>query len=162
EESRTVRASEARFRALLEADPNAILALDEEGRVTWATRQAGDLFGCGVDRLVGTPLGDLVALHKDESTMPVGERPTRSDTTGRRVDGTHFPAEIARSSFELDGRPFQVAVISNVGWRHEAAQMRDRFIGVLSHELRTPVTSIYGGSQLLLGRGDRLDAETRT
>lgn len=161
EESRTIRASEARFRALLDADPNAILALDEEGRVTWATRQAGDLFGCDVDRLIGTPLSDLVALHKDEATMPVGERPTRSDTTGRRVDGTHFPAEIGRSSFELDGRPFQVAVISDVTWRHEAAQMRDRFIGVLSHELRTPVTSIYGGSQLLLGRGERLDPETR-
>ena len=162
DESKTIRASEARFRALLDADPNAILALDEEGRVTWATRQAGALFACDVDRLIGTPLSDLVALHKDESTMPVGDRPTRSDTTGRRVDGTHFPAEIARSSFELDGRPFQVAVISDVAWRHEAAQMRDRFIGVLSHELRTPVTSIYGGSQLLLGRGDRLDAETRT
>lgn len=161
EESRTIRASEARFRALLDADPNAILALDEEGRVTWATRQAGDLFGCDVDRLIGTPLGDLVALHKDDATMPMGERPTRSDTTGRRVDGTHFPAEIGRSSFELDGRPFQVAVISDVAWRHEAAQMRDRFIGVLSHELRTPVTSIYGGSQLLLGKGDRLDPETR-
>jgi len=162
EDSRTVRASEARFRALLEADPNAILALDEEGRVTWATRQAGELFGCDVDRLVGTQLGDLVALHKDEAAMPIGDRPTRSDTTGRRVDGTHFPAEIARSAFELDGRPFQVAVISDVAWRHEVAQMRDRFIGVLSHELRTPVTSIYGGSQLLLARGDRLDAETRT
>lgn len=162
EESRTIRASEARFRALLDADPNAILALDEEGRVTWATRQAGELFGCEVDRLIGTPLSDLVALHKDETTMPVGDRPTRSDTTGRRVDGTHFPAEIARSSFELDGRPFQVAVISDVAWRQEAAQMRDRFIGVLSHELRTPVTSIYGGSQLLLGRGERLDPETRT
>lgn len=162
DESKTIRASEARFRALLDADPNAILALDEEGRVTWATRQAGELFGCEVDRLIGTPLSDLVALHKDDATMPVGDRPTRSDTTGRRVDGTHFPAEIARSSFELDGRPFQVAVISDVAWRHEAAQMRDRFIGVLSHELRTPVTSIYGGSQLLLGRGDRLDPETRT
>jgi signal transduction histidine kinase len=32
---------------------------------------------------------------------------------------------------------------------------------VLSHELRTPVTSIYGGTQLLLGRGARLDADTR-
>ena len=68
---------------------------------------------------------------------------------------------MARSSFELDGRPFQVAVISDVSWRHEADQIRDRFLGVLSHELRTPVTSIYGGTQLLLGRGARLDPETR-
>jgi signal transduction histidine kinase len=109
------------------------------------------------------PLGDLVALHKDESpTTTTGERPVfRSETTGRRMDGTHFPAEIARSTFELDGRPFQVAVLSDVTWRHEADQIRDRFLGVLSHELRTPVTSIYGGTQLLLGRGARLDPETR-
>src|SRR5688500_14185733 len=162
EESRTVRASEARFRALLEADPNAILALDEESRVTWATRQAGDLFGCAVDRLIGVGLADLVAGHKDEMTTMAGERQVyRSETTGRRIDGTRFPAEIARSTFELDGRPFQVAVISDISWRHEADQIRDRFLGVLSHELRTPVTSIYGGTQLLLGRGARLDPETR-
>jgi PAS domain S-box-containing protein len=162
EESRTARASEARFRALLEADPNSILALDEDSRVSWATRQAGALFGCEVDHLIGMPLGDLVALHKDETPTTVGDRPVfRSETTGRRIDGTHFPAEIARSTFELDGRPFQVAVLSDVTWRHEAAQIRDRFLGVLSHELRTPVTSIYGGTQLLLGRGARLDPETR-
>jgi PAS domain S-box-containing protein len=162
EESRSVRANEARFRALLEADPNAILALDEESRITWATRQAGELFGGEVDQLVGVNLSDLVAMHKDESTTTAGDRPVfRSETTGRRLDGTHFPAEIARSTFELDGRPFQVAVISDVTWRHEADQIRDRFLGVLSHELRTPVTSIYGGTQLLLGRGARLDPETR-
>ena len=162
EESRTARASEARFRALLEADPNAILALDENSRITWATRLAGELFGAQVDKLVGLNLSDLVALHGDEATTMVGERPVfRSETTGRRMDGTHFPAEIARSTFELDGRPFQVAVISDVTWRHEADQIRDRFLGVLSHELRTPVTSIYGGTQLLLGRGARLDPETR-
>ena len=162
EESRVARASEARFRALLEADPNPILALDEESRVTWATRQAGELFGCAVERLIGMPLGDLVALHKDETPTQLGDRPVyRSESTGRRLDGTHFPAEIARSTFELDGQPFQVAVISDVTWRHEADQIRDRFLGVLSHELRTPVTSIYGGTQLLLGRGARLDPETR-
>ncbi len=162
EGSRTVLASEARFRALLEADPNAILALDDESRVTWATRQAGVLFGGDVDRLIGVALGDLVVLHKDETPTTAGERPIfRSETTGRRADGTHFPAEIARSTFELDGRPFQVAVISDVTWRHEADQVRDRFVGILSHELRTPVTSIYGGTQLLLGRRDRLDEETR-
>ncbi|MEO8272576.1 MAG: ATP-binding protein [Chloroflexota bacterium] len=161
-EARTAKASEDRFRALLEADPNAILALDEESRVSWATRQAGVLFGCDVDQLIGVALGDLVALHRDETPTTQGDRPIfRSETTGRRIDGTHFPAEVARSTFELDGRPFQVAVLSDVTWRHEADQVRDRFLGVLSHELRTPVTSIYGGAQLLLGRGARLDPETR-
>jgi PAS domain S-box-containing protein len=163
EESAAIRASEARFRALLDAEPNAILALDDTDRVTWATRQAGQLFGSSAEALVGAPLADLVVLHHDTTgSVPTTDHPVvRAETTGRRLDGTRFPAEIARTEFQLEGRPFQLAVISDVTWRQEADQIRERFLGVLSHELRTPVTSIYGGTQLLLGRGARLDAATR-
>ena len=78
----------------------------------------------------------------------------RIETTAHRADGTTFPAEVALKNFELEGRPSRLALISDVTWRHEANEIRDRFIGILSHELRTPITSIYGGAQLLLGRGD--------
>jgi PAS domain S-box-containing protein len=163
EESARIKASEARFRALLDADPNAVLALDEHQRVVWATRQAGELFGGDTQALVGMAIGDLVAMpHEIRPQTTGGDRPVyRADTTGRRLDGTHFPAEIARTPLEMEGQTLELAVVSDVSWRHEAAQIRDRFLGVLSHELRTPVTSIYGGTQLLLGRGARLDEETR-
>jgi PAS domain S-box-containing protein len=163
EESAATKASEARFRALLEAEPNAILALDERHVVVWATRQAGELFGSDAATLAGTNLADLVAVPHDLRTMGMTDEPVfRADTTGRRSDGTHFPAEIARTTFEMDGQPFELAVVSDVSWRQEADQVRERFLGVLSHELRTPVTSIYGGTQLLLGHGARLDEDTRT
>ena len=162
-EAAAVRASEARFRGLLDADPNAILALDTEGVVTWATRQAAELFGYEQDELVGLKLTSLVPVP-DGSISPVvpdARGVLRAETIGVRKDGTHFPAELAQTEFELDDQPFHVAVISDVSWRQEADQIRERFVGVLSHELRTPVTSIYGGSQLLLTRGERLDKETR-
>ena len=163
EESTVLRASEARFRALLEADPNAVLALDDTGHVTWATLQAAELFGSTPAELVGIDLAELVVIHPETpSTQQSGDRAVfRAETTGRRLDGTRFPAELARADFQLDGRPFQLAVISDVTWRKEADQIRERFIGVLSHELRTPVTAIYGGTQLLLGRGSRLDPDSR-
>ncbi len=41
----------------------------------------------------------------------------------------------------------------------EANQLRDAFIGVISHELRTPITTIYGGARIL-GR-DSLKPEQR-
>ncbi|HEX5241333.1 MAG TPA: ATP-binding protein [Candidatus Limnocylindrales bacterium] len=162
EESAATRASEARFRALLEADPNAVLALDTQETVLWATRQAGELFGGAPASIAGMPLADLVAVPHDLRQAGTEARPVyRADTTGKRLDGTHFPAELARTTFELDGQEFELAVVSDVSWRQEAAQIRDRFLGILSHELRTPVTSIYGGTQLLLRRGSRLDEETR-
>jgi two-component system sensor histidine kinase KdpD len=54
-----------------------------------------------------------------------------------------------------------MVVVTDVTWRKEADAMRDRFIDVLSHELRTPVTSIFGGSQVLLSKGSNLDEATR-
>ena len=41
-----------------------------------------------------------------------------------------------------------------------ARELREAFIGVLSHELRTPITTILGGSRLLTDRMARLQPET--
>jgi signal transduction histidine kinase len=40
-----------------------------------------------------------------------------------------------------------------------ANQLRDAFIGVISHELRTPITTIYGLSKMLRQRGADLEPE---
>jgi signal transduction histidine kinase len=38
-------------------------------------------------------------------------------------------------------------------------QSKDEFLGVISHELRTPVTTIYGGLRLLEGRFEQISSE---
>jgi len=43
-----------------------------------------------------------------------------------------------------------------------AGELRDAFIGVISHELRTPITTIYGLARILRSRGEALDDETRS
>jgi signal transduction histidine kinase len=49
-----------------------------------------------------------------------------------------------------DGRvQAAVSVFSDVTSERAADEAREAFLGVLSHELRTPVTAIYGGSMLL-------------
>jgi PAS domain S-box-containing protein len=162
DEAGAVRVSEARFRALLDAEPNAILSVDGTGTIRWATRSAVELFGLAETSLVGQRLDDVV-LPGNEARAPgrTSRGVDRYETVGRRADGTTFPAEIALSSFEFDGAPSQLAVITDITWRHDADELRDRFIGVLSHELRTPITSIFGGTQVLLERGDQLDPVTR-
>jgi K+-sensing histidine kinase KdpD len=42
-----------------------------------------------------------------------------------------------------------------------ATALRDAFTGVISHELRTPITTIFGMSQVLRQRHETMDAETR-
>lgn len=43
----------------------------------------------------------------------------------------------------------------------KAVQVKDEFLGVISHELRTPITSIYGAARLLVSRGKKLDEKTK-
>lgn len=161
-ESAAVRASEARFRALLEAHPSAVLAVDGGGRVTWATGPTGELFGRPADELGGIPLAELIQLEQPSADPFVGEKSEHHlETTGRRLDGTAFPADVASSDFSLDGERHQLVLVSDASWRQEANLLRDRFLGILSHELRTPITSIYGGTQLLQKKGERLDSESR-
>jgi signal transduction histidine kinase len=44
---------------------------------------------------------------------------------------------------------------------NRAQALRDAFIGVISHELRTPITTIYGLSKMLRQRHDSLSEEVR-
>jgi PAS domain S-box-containing protein len=161
-EAEAVRASEGRFRALLEADPNAVLAVDDGGVIRWATRSADRMFRLQEGQLIGRPLTEVIP-HALPTPAPERGRPEplRFETSALRGDGDPFPAEIAVTQFEFDAQPFRLVVVGDVTWRHEANAVRERFIGVLSHELRTPITSIFGGTQVLLGRAGRLDAATQ-
>jgi PAS domain S-box-containing protein len=162
DEADAVRTSEARFRSLLEAEPNAILSLDGQGVIRWGTRTAAEMFGTDAAGLVGCRLDELILPAGGIRGSQADGGVSRSQGTGRRRDGGTFPVEVATSPFVFDGEPSNLVVVTDVTWRHEADALRDRFIGVLSHELRTPVTAIFGGSQVLLTKGARLDEATRS
>jgi PAS domain S-box-containing protein len=162
EAAAAVRASEARFRALLEAVPSAVLAVDPAGSIVWSTGPTAELLGVSVPELTGRRLSDLFVDHGlDLNTTSSGGRVRRAELTAQRGDGSTQPVDVAATPFELEGRQYELFVLSDASWRATANQLRDRFLGVLSHELRTPITSIYGGTQLLISRGERLDPESR-
>ncbi len=54
-----------------------------------------------------------------------------------------------------------VGVSVDITDRKEMEHARDAFLGVLSHELRTPVTTIHAAAQFLAGRGETQTASVR-
>lgn len=54
-----------------------------------------------------------------------------------------------------------VEVAAHHAEERRAGELRDAFIGVISHELRTPVTTIYGLARILRRRDATLDPATR-
>jgi PAS domain S-box-containing protein len=121
---------EHRFRQLLDAAPDAIVVVDQEGRIVLVNVQTERLFGYGRDELLGQAVEILVptALRAghvsrrdhfiDKPTVrPMG---TGMDLSGRRKDGTEVPIEISLSPVKTDEGMFVSAAIRDTTERRQA------------------------------------------
>ena len=96
-------------------------------------------------------------------SLSTGEPVVNEEIVLRRPDGTS--AVVMQTSAPVRDRSGQilgaVVVTLDVTERRSAERLREAFLGVLSHELRTPVTTIFGGAKLLQTRGGRLPRAVR-
>ena len=179
------QAAEVPYRAFLDAVAVAIYTTDADGRITFFNEAAVDLWGrrpelgeewCGSLKLFhldGTP------MRHDECPMAIAlkeHRPVRGETAmaerpdGRRVAFTPYPTPLRDADGVMIGA---VNVLVDVTDRIAAEQalrttaealrasnaVKDEFLGLISHELRTPVTTIFGNATLLSGRDEIGDRE---
>ncbi|HEV8628635.1 MAG TPA: PAS domain S-box protein [Acidimicrobiia bacterium] len=99
-----LRASEQRFRQLVDTSTEAFIAMDAEGRITEWNRQAERTFGWSRDEAVGRRLGDTIIPPSFREAhniglahyLATGEGPVlgqRLELEGRHRDGREFPVE---------------------------------------------------------------------
>ncbi|HEY8477734.1 MAG TPA: PAS domain S-box protein, partial [Chloroflexota bacterium] len=174
-----LRASEAKFRCLLESAPDAIVVFDHGRRVVVVNSRAEQLFGYSRSELLGRPVEVLVperfrgAFSRYVARQLGGDRGDPGIKSvrlrGRRKDGSEFPAEAALSVVEADGEILLTGIVRDITVRKQAevtrAQLlrervaraqaeaavraRDEVLALVSHELKTPLTVIKGHTQLL-------------
>ena len=122
--------SERRFRELLEAAPDAIIEVDQEGRIFVLNQVTEKLFGYTREELLGQPVEMLVpeaarghhaqhrANYKDHpATRPMG---STLKLEGQRKDGSRFPVEISLSPVKSEEGFRVTAVIRDVTDRRRA------------------------------------------
>jgi PAS domain S-box-containing protein len=169
ERAAALAGSEARFRSVFETHPNPLLVVDESGTIRFANEEAASVFGYESDELVGLRVDRLVpgsfreVQQRNEGPLDTDAAvrldPGDVELRGRRRDGTEFPVDVAVRSYRDQGRRFFVAAVVDRSAQDHADELRRQFIYVLSHELRTPVTTIYGAAQVLLRKGRTLDPD---
>lgn len=139
------------LRAVIDAMPEAVLVCDPRDRVRIVNPAADRLFA-------GRPVqdaGDLLSRFeplpgtgaRDE---PVVLRPRA--LPNRWFELRTFPVE----RVDLDDEPTEqggrIIVLRDVTAAREDRAERRAFLSILSHELRTPITTIYAGSRVLARR----------
>ncbi len=122
--------SEAKFRAIADSALDAVVMIDDEGKVTFWNKAAEKIFGWTRDEMLGRKVHDLVMPERYREQMernfPVfartGQGPVVGSTaelTAKRSDGDEIPVEISVSAVELDGHWSAVGILRDITNRIE-------------------------------------------
>ncbi|MBA3848810.1 MAG: hypothetical protein C0502_02295 [Opitutus sp.] len=129
--------SHARFRALFEFSPDAIVMTDRAGIIRQINQRAADLFGWTREETIGQPVELLMpqdararhVAHRDHYVAHA--RPRRmggaeSQLHARRKDGSVFPAHISLSPIETEEGMLVAAAVRDITKQLEAEELRRR------------------------------------
>jgi PAS domain S-box-containing protein len=145
EAERHLARMEGRYRGLLEAAPDAMVVVDENGDIMLLNVQAERKFGYSRDELLGQkvtniiPKGFAERLIADETRSAADalaqQIGTGIELIGQRKDGGEFPIELMLSPLESTEGILITAAIRDISVRKNAekylAQMEGRYRGLL-------------------------------
>ncbi|MFL5679740.1 MAG: ATP-binding protein, partial [Chloroflexota bacterium] len=154
----------AELNAVIRAMGEGVVVCDTDGAVVLANPAAEELF----PEAAGRTYAEIVASLDDGPARAPRLR-TRGGPIELRVHGdeerwielsTYPVAARAGGSGGADESE-TIVLLRDVTQARQRQAVRDTFIGVLSHELRTPVTTIYAGSKVLARGSSTLDDDVK-
>ncbi|RUP26657.1 MAG: PAS domain S-box protein [Curvibacter sp.] len=151
------------LRAIFELSPDGFVSFDAERRASYVSPAFCRLTGLTPEQLVGQPETVVELLmqrqanpqarwHSFESLRRQLRQPDEADSESRSVIEMARPARRVLQMGLRESRSgliSQVLLLRDVTHETEVDQMKSEFLSTAAHELRTPMTSIYGFAELL-------------
>jgi len=151
-----IKEAEARLRQILESLPVGLMMIDLEGKVVLSNRTFEEVFGYKMADIEGKNIDSILT---DSRARKVNLAYITEHALGRaheclveKPDGGDVPVEISFREIEtMDGKRL-IGLVLDITDRHEVELMKAQFVQMVSHDLRTPLTSVQSYLDLL-GRG---------
>jgi len=174
-----LKESEERYRTLVETAKSAIIAIDEEGKITLFNPSAEELFGYTKEEIENRELNILIPeRHRDFYKIGLGNHcgdeifgllGKTIEIAGLKKDGKEFPIEVSLSACKIGGRRILTAIIFDITERKnlqeqliQSAKLAavGELIAGVAHEVNNPLAVVMGYSEMILGE-ENIDEQIR-
>ena len=152
----------AELNAVIRAMGDGVIVCGADGRTILSNPAGRQMFPEGAETSYASILAQLHDPEGDAPRLGTHAGPvvlrTRSEPE-RWIELATYP--VADRTTEGDPGGETILVLRDVTEQRQREAVRETFIGVLPHELRTPITTIFGGARVLSREDSGLDEATR-
>ncbi len=162
-----VRRSEANYRTLVESSPDGVVSVNAQGRIIDCNEGICQLLGYTKEEIKGKRIHELLTNPVPVEDLRLyysqlienGQLEQEFEFAHRNGQPVPVWAKII-ALYDEDGRFNQsVVYLRDIAERKKLDQLKDEFIGLVSHELRSPLTVIIGAVNTALSEGASLSPE---
>ncbi len=160
-------AVDARYRAIVDTAVDAIVVIDERGRIAAFNPAAERLFGYAAGEMVGQNVHRLMPepYHGEHDGYlsryrETGERRIIGigrEVSGLRSDGTTFPLELSIAEWREGGKRFFTGVMRDVTDRRRAEELQRLMINELNHRVKNTLATVQSVAGQTLRNAEDLD-----
>ncbi len=161
-----MRGPKDHYRTLVELSPDGVISLNGHAEIVSINREACRLLGCASGEIEGRPARDWLISGAEDVATPWLENAARDGTAETEFELHHRDGKIvlvwawAVSHGDSDTDSIGTAVyLRDIAQRRKLDMLRDDFVGLIAHEIRSPLTVIRGAVNTVLGEWQRLPLE---
>ncbi len=162
-ERKLLEVERGKYAALVSSSDDAIVSKTLDGTITSWNHTAERMFGYTAEEAIGQHITLIIPpeLHQEEEDiigkLRQGIRIRHYETVRVRKDGTKVDVSLSISPIiDRAGNIIGAAKIArDITERIELERRKDEFISMASHELKTPITTLKGFTDMLLRKLER-------
>lgn len=149
---KVLKESEEHTRLMMEGLPVGLFAIDSNGRIHLANRKTQEMFGLKQTELTGRNIASLLKSNEQSEWLKelISSKSGHVlELVGVNQNGSEFPVELSSSETFATQQSLHLVAMLDVSERHEIERLKREFVAMVSHDLKTPLSSVRGMLVLL-------------